>query len=86
MEKIDLTKVRFTPELLQLIPAEVARRYRALPVLDSPRGLRLALADAADLDVIDSLTHCLRQDLELCIAEAHQLNEFIDRFYAKDEK
>jgi general secretion pathway protein E/type IV pilus assembly protein PilB len=80
-EEVDLGNVRFTSELLGSVPANVARRYRVIPVSDSPNVLRLAIADPADLDTLDSLSHLLRRDLELRIAEERQLDEFIERLY-----
>jgi hypothetical protein len=83
-EEVDLRKVAFTPELLACVPAEYARRFRVLPVFSSPGTLRLALADPSDLDAIDSLHHLLHRDLELCVAEASQLAEFIERLYGRE--
>ena len=83
-EEVDLRKVTFTPELLACVPAEYARRYRVLPVFSSPGKLRLALADPSDLDAIDSLHHLLHRVPELCVAEACQLDEFIERLYGRE--
>ncbi len=83
-EEIDLTDVSFTPELLACLPVEAVRHYRVLPVFSSSTKLRLALADPSDLDTIDSLHHLLRRDLELCVAEAGQLDEFIERLYGRE--
>jgi hypothetical protein len=83
-EEVDLRKVAFTPELLARVPAGLARRYRVLPVSTSRDGLRLALADPSNLDVIDSLHYLLHCDLELCVAEASQLDEFIERLYGRE--
>jgi hypothetical protein len=82
-DEVDLRDVSVTPELLACVPAESARRYRVLPVFSSPDKLRVALADPSDLDAIDSLQHLLRRDLELCVAEESQLNEFIERLYGR---
>jgi hypothetical protein len=81
--EVDLRSVSFTPELLACVSAESARRYRAVPVLSSPDKLRVAVADPSDLDAIDSLQHLLRRDLELCVAEQSQLDEFIERLYPR---
>ena len=83
-DDVDLRNVRFTAELLGSVPAHVARRYRVIPVSDSPKVLRLAIADSADLDTLDSLSHLLRRDLELCIAEGSQLDEFVERLYTPE--
>jgi type II secretory ATPase GspE/PulE/Tfp pilus assembly ATPase PilB-like protein len=83
-EEVDLRRVVFTPELLACVPAESARRYRALPVFNSREMLRLAVADPSNLDAIDALHHLLRRDLELCVAEESQLEEFIERLYGQE--
>ena len=80
-EEVDLRKVRFTEELLARVPAHVARRYRVIPVLDSPNVLRLAIADPSDLDALDALNHLLQRELELCVADESQLQDFIQRLY-----
>jgi general secretion pathway protein E/type IV pilus assembly protein PilB len=80
-EETDLRNVPFTAELLACVPAHLARRHRVLPVFNSPAVLRLAVADPADLDALDSLTNILQRNLELCVAEVDQLDEFIKRLY-----
>ena len=83
-KKFDLREVRFTPELLRCVPAEVARLYRVLPVAVSPRCVCLAVADASDVDVLDSLAHVLKRDIEVGVAESSQLTEFIRRLYGDE--
>ena len=80
-EEVDLRNVRFTEELLACVPAHLARRYRIVPVFDSPNELRIATADPSDLDAIDALSYLLRRNLELCVTEESQLDEFIARLY-----
>lgn len=84
-EEVDLRNVMFTQELLACVPAEIARRHQVLPVFDSPRILKLALADPSYLEAIDSLRLLLLRDLEVCIAEASQLEDFIERLYGSTE-
>lgn len=82
-EEIDLNDVQFTPELLRCVPSAVARKYRVLPVINSPEFLCLALDDPSDIEAIDSLTHILRRDLAFAIVKPSQLNSFLERFYGK---
>jgi hypothetical protein len=83
-EEVDLRQVVFTPELLASVPVQYVLHYRVLPLPSSPGTLRLAVADPSDLDVIDSLCHLLHRGLELCVAEARQLDEFIERLYGPE--
>ena len=81
-EKIDLAHVRFTPELLSSIPAEVARSYRVLPIHDEPPfPLRVAFADPIDLEAVEKTHFLLKRDLELRIADPQQVDEFIEQLY-----
>jgi type IV pilus assembly protein PilB len=82
--EIDLRKVVFTPDLRASIPADLARRYRVIPIKSSLSTLLLALSDPSDLNAIDSLRNSLRRDLELCVAEAEQIDEFVRRFYGEE--
>jgi type II secretory ATPase GspE/PulE/Tfp pilus assembly ATPase PilB-like protein len=82
-EEVDLAKVEFTPELLACVPADSARRYRAVPILSSHAILRLAVSDPSNLEAVDALQRLLHRDLELCVAEEGQLDEFIERLYGR---
>jgi len=81
-ELVDLTIINFTPELLRCVPADVARKYRVLPVYERPGCLAIVLADPEDLNTLDILTHILQKPgLEIRVAERQQLDRFIHRLY-----
>jgi type IV pilus assembly protein PilB len=82
-EHINLSQVQFTDELLRCIPAEMARRYRVLPVFkDEVRvGVAMAITKLGDLNTIDDLLHSLNLEIEIFAADEYQLNSFIERFY-----
>ncbi len=81
-DKIDLSAVDFSADLLRSIPAPMALRYRVLPVFEtSSGGLGVALADPSDIDTVDSLAHLLHRDLELRAADQLQLGVFLQRLY-----
>jgi Type II secretion system (T2SS), protein E, N-terminal domain len=80
VEKVDLLKIHFTPELLRCIPAKTARKYRVLPLFDYAGRLTIALAQADDLNVIDTLLAILkRKELEIRIAKIEQLDRFLQQ-------
>ena len=83
-ERVDLTTVNFTPDLLRCLPRHVAPQYRALPVSQTADSLRLAIAVPPDLDAVDSLTHILKRSLEFCAADEQQLDVFLDRLYGSN--
>jgi type II secretory ATPase GspE/PulE/Tfp pilus assembly ATPase PilB-like protein len=82
-KEIDLRTVQFTADLLACIPAELARRYRVLPILSLPEKLQVAIADPSDLETLHALQNVIQRDLELFVAESWQLDEFIGRLYGQ---
>ena len=83
-EFVDLATVRFTPSLLRCIPAELARRYRVLPVAESGRCLAIVTSDPSDLPAIDGLHSALDREFELRVADESQIDSFIERLYEDD--
>jgi len=80
-DEVDLRTVDFTPDLLASIPVQFVRRHRVLPVSSSPSALWISMADPSDLEVIDTLHQSVQRELVLCVSEASQIDEFIERLY-----
>ena len=85
-EKIDLRDVEFTPELLACLPAALVRLYRVLPVYDGDTSLGIALAEPSDLDVVDGVHSRVQRPLKLYVADAKQLDDYIQRLYRNGER
>jgi len=81
VERIDLETVHFTPELLSQVPADTARRYRVMPVMDRSGTLCLAVSDPRDLRLIDELHHTLQREFDVRQADAEQIDTLVRRFY-----
>jgi type IV pilus assembly protein PilB len=84
--KMDLREFEFTADLLSVVPGEYARRYRMLPVSTSPGRVCLALSDPSDIQAIEIVRQLLDVDVEVCVADAKQLDEFIERLYGSDHE
>lgn len=80
-EHIDLSRVQFTPELLQCIPAGIARKLRVLPIFESTTTVGIVMADPSDLNAVDTLVHHLNRPVYIYIADEGQVDSFIDRLY-----
>ena len=81
MGRVDLSTVDFTPELLARVPRNLVLKCRVLTVSCVAGHLRIAVADPPDIDIIDSLCHLLRRDLEFRVADTQQLEAFIERLF-----
>jgi type IV pilus assembly protein PilB len=83
-EEVDLSTVDFTTELLACIPAEMARRYRVLPISNLRRELWISMADPSDPEALDSLHQLLGRELVLCVSNPSHVDEFIERLYGSE--
>jgi type IV pilus assembly protein PilB len=84
-EFIDLSKVQFTPELLKFISAEKAQKHQALPVGKTRDRLTIAMADPTDLNFVDYLCSTFKLEIEIQVADAQQIRQFVRLLYGGDE-
>ena len=85
VEFVDLAKVRFTPDLLRAIPAELVRKYRVLPVADGNNQLAIVMSDPSDLDAVEQLQFALAKEIEMRVATESQLDSFIEELYGNEK-
>jgi type IV pilus assembly protein PilB len=81
---IDLDEVEFTPQILRLIPAGLARLHRALPIGFEGHTIKVALVDPLDAQPIEDLRFALGRDLEIVLAPSHQIEERLRKHYGED--
>ena len=74
-EVIDLDAVEFTPRILRLIPAGLARLHHALPIGEEGTAIRVALVDPLDSQTVDDLRFALGRDIEVVLAPSLQIEE-----------
>ncbi len=81
MEKVELGKVKFTPELLRQIDPKVAIKYKVLPVDYDENTIRIALADPLDIQTIDDLEKLLQKRVVGCVAPEEDIMRLVRRYY-----
>ncbi len=84
--RIDLATVRVPEEVLALVPRELARRHRLMPLAREGAVLQVAIADPWETDGVDTLAHLLNIAVEPVVAEPTQLAAALERHYGKDER
>jgi MSHA biogenesis protein MshE len=82
---VELTGKVIRPEVARLLPEGQARRLRALPLEDTPAGLRVAMADPTDINAWDELNRLLKREIDLAVAAESQLLAALDRSYHSTE-
>ncbi|MFN2352245.1 MAG: hypothetical protein ABR497_09900, partial [Kiritimatiellia bacterium] len=64
MDVIVLAEHDIRQEVIEQVPAEVARRYRVVPVFDNENTLTVALSDPLNIETLDSLRYILKRNVE----------------------
>jgi len=81
MDYIDLRHTPITPDVIALIPSEVATRYRVVPVSYDGSLLRVAISDPFNFEALDSLPHVLPFQLEYACATSSALQSALAEYY-----
>jgi len=81
MEFVDLNQVTPSPELVDLLSAETARRYKTVPVTERDGSVVLAISDPMDFEAFDSIGFLLKRPVEFVGAVPAQIEEKINRLY-----
>src|ERR1043166_9592933 len=81
---IELGEEKIPPEIVRVIPPEMARLHHALPVALNDETLSVALADPLDLRAAEDLRFALGKDVNVVIAPVEEIEERITRYYGSD--
>jgi type II secretory ATPase GspE/PulE/Tfp pilus assembly ATPase PilB-like protein len=87
-KSVDLSRAAVDPQALALVPREVARRHRLMPLDFDPAGRRLtlAMAEIHDLVGLDRVRSCLPGDVEpvVLLAGESEIDRAIDQYYGHE--
>jgi len=84
-EVVSLKDRDISPELLQLVPAKVARMYHCLPVGVNDGTVLIALADPLDPGKPDEIHFAIKRDVQIVVADPDEIEKAIDRHYGQDD-
>jgi type IV pilus assembly protein PilB len=81
MDFVDLSMTTPSPELVDLLTPETARRYRTVPVSEHDGSVVMAIADPMDFEAFDSIGFLLKRPVEFVCAIPAQIEEKLNRLY-----
>ncbi|CAI8358119.1 MAG: Type II secretion system protein E [Opitutia bacterium UBA7350] len=81
MEVVNLNEVRVTGELLELVPYDLASRYKVFPLEMDDGELQLAICDPLDMDGIDSISHVVQRTVVSRVATLEAIEQAIHQYY-----
>jgi len=70
-----------SPEVINQLAPEDARRFKVIPVALSESGLTIAIADPFDIDTIDSLSFLLQRQIEVVCATEDEIRQALIKYY-----
>ncbi len=86
MDTFDLSDYTIPPEVVQLIPPDVARRYKIVPLFKADDQLVVGMSDPTDLETLDALRHIISHDVEGAVVSKKQLKEALNFHYGSMEE
>lgn len=83
---IELGRFRVDNRLVQLLPENQARRYRAIVLSEETNGLRVGMTDPTDLMLLDELQRSLRRPILPAFVREQELLQVLDTQYRRQEQ
>jgi type IV pilus assembly protein PilB len=78
MEYVDLDKANVPENAKQIIPEELIKKHRILPLGKENGTLKLVIKDPLDLDLLDLLRFRLNAELQCCLASPTKIDNYIN--------
>jgi len=82
MDTIRLTGMEIEAGVIDMVPQEVARRYKIIPVYKTDNSITVALSDPLDVEALDGLRYILKSNVEGVVAPAEEIAVALDKYYA----
>ncbi len=81
----DLSAESFDPEVVKLVPYELAKRYGVFPVRIERNALVLAMSDPQDVIARDDLAVIAKKDIQPILCSKSVIKVFLEQHYHSDE-
>ena len=81
MERIDITKLKVTDDVLRKVPADVAKFYSVVPIRETNGKLVIAMADPLNLGIKDTIQQIVGMEVMGAISNPNDVATFIKNNY-----
>jgi general secretion pathway protein E/type IV pilus assembly protein PilB len=86
MDFIDLNGLSVSPEVINKLAKDVAKRFHIIPVAETDTGLMIAVSNPLDFDTFDALHALLKRDLEFVCATPDAIHTAYRKYYASADE
>jgi len=83
---IDLRNYEIDPEVLELVPGEIARKYNFFPLFKIDGTLLIAMSDPKDIKAIDKVTQITQLEISPALSVESAVIEAINKYYGEHEE
>src|SRR5512138_607778 len=78
---VDLSKFQINPAVIKHIPADVAQKYRIMPINRSGATITIAMVDPSNIFAIDDIKFMTGYNVEAVVATEGAIVEAIKKYY-----
>ncbi|MEE9553670.1 MAG: GspE/PulE family protein [candidate division Zixibacteria bacterium] len=82
---VDLDDMLIDREVVELIPAEMARKHLFIPVFRIENSLSVAIYDPLDFIALDEISYYTKLNIKRVVALKSKIEAAIDKFYSIDD-
>jgi len=82
---IDLSNYEIDPEVLELVPGNVARKFKFFPLFRIDGTLLIAMTDPKDVKAIDKVTELTQLEVSPALSSSQAIEESIKKYYGEDQ-
>jgi type IV pilus assembly protein PilB len=83
LPSINLNEFDIDPDVLKLVPKDIARKHMVIPVNRAGATLIVAMSDPSNIYAIDELKFLTQYNIEPVVASEQSIEEAIQRYYEK---
>ncbi len=85
-EVVHLANMKIEDDVIAIVPRDIAKKYRVIPIFKTDNKVAVAIADPSDLNTLDSLHHLLNADIELRVASESDIEAALSKYYGGEKK
>jgi type IV pilus assembly protein PilB len=81
---IHISKFKFDPGTIELIPEHIARQYSLIPLSRLGNNLTVAMADPLNIFALDDLKMLTGCDIDIILSPQDEIKKAVDTYYRKE--
>ena len=81
---VNLTRLKIKPEVIKIIPEQVARHYQLIPISRIADNLTVAISDPLNVFALDDIRALTRYKVKSVLSTEEDIKEAIHRYYSKN--